>query len=1668
MDQNLVVSASLDDNLSPKLAEIKAQFLSVGEGAATATGGLGSFDQQLSALYAQGMSASEALAALSVSLDGNASASKASTTEILNLAAATGVLSEADRAELLAAESLRQERAALVGEIQAEIAANREAAAAALEAGAGNLALGNAIIAVNDEAAASGAAMIGMGAAETAVGTEAAGAAVEVGALDAAIGAAVAPIAALVVVVGGVALAFAGAVSDAKDFQAQIVKVQNNTDMSAAATEQMSKSVLDLSAKYGVGADVVSQGYMKITNFGFQANDAQKVLNASMMSAVSTGGDVAKTSELAASALHQYKLSGDEALPVVNAIHEGAVLGDATFEQFASTMSSTIAIAAALNVPLQDVVAAQSALTRTGMPAAKAQTQMVAILARLAKPTKQSADAFDALSQKSGDLDLSSKNLLNTLSTQGLSGVVDHLKAAYEKLGYSQVDATNETMTLMNAQRGGLGMAVLLGQGNADYANALNKVGDAMSGKINPAQQAMNNTNQTAQQQLAILGTTIKDDAIQIGEKFLPTLLSLTKEFLSMLPAIMGIANAIGSVLNPVFQVLGFLLSAIGTLLQPLGALFSAFGNQANEGTTQASNAAMTMAQIYKAAGTQVGGTMAQMGDDANASARQMGDAGYNGASAWAQNTTTGVQKGQVDTGALMVALQGTGEDTASALGDSGTTGGTAWGGNTASGIESKQGDIVTQVDTTKTNVDQTKAFGNTGQAMGETYTVGKDASIVKGIGDNQGSVKAAALGSAVTLWQTEAFAAAGYADGAAFNAALAAAIAKSQAGTLSIPSPFGTGGIGVDGTPYTTATPDKQQSLDSAAALANAQAKIAAEEAAAKNRHLDTAGGASNPSNNPDLTAIQTDIANTNAADTVAGYKAEEAKAKAAAADAKKAAGSAKKAADKAASDAKKAASDAASAATSRESALKSDANALQGDRKAVDAAQAAIDATAAQKPLTDATKALKDAQGQAALSTQMFGMALANEKKDLDNLKAAEAGALAPLNEGLQKATSELKAMQTASADAANATVVKLHDLNAALAAVEAQGSKTMQPFIDQTKKAQDAVNNLADATAIADQAFGQALHPLEDQMYALEQHAKVVTAADQAAVDQAQASADAVQARWDGIISKQQAALDAVKQQEQNVQNTDVLGGMRQSVTNLQGQLAGAKAGSDEYKRLQEELSKAQGALGLKTQEFSLADQLKATQDKAAAEEKAAADNLKAKQAIQAADQKQLDQDKANIQSKEDLINRTKAEFDYEQKVKQEQADADLKFAQKSQAAAQDTVDKQVAAINAQITATQNLEQERTYAEGQVEIQKNKEINGWNDKITKTGDYYKGLENNVNTQITDTQNAQTATDIADKAAIVSAQARVDAIKGRLDQDKTLADNAKAYATLTTAQAKLQEDQNKALDDLDPRVKTIAEKTQEANDNSAAYAKTINEQLNPAIQGMSDKVGTFTTSGLNPLKDALDSSQSTSVAGAVKAAFDKTKETSIPYLANSGFDEIYTHLNQAWIPQMKETLIIPFMAFLQGDKGLGGMAGIATAFDSQWDTIATTVEGDVQRVNRAVDGMRYPGGGGSGGQQPPSQQPPGSGQTQNVSGTSPFTAQSYGGYGMQSVGGGYSGASVPYTHAIGTQNNSTIYNVNVSLPAGVRDIPKTVSEWMPYARNAGIAIRTVARTGV
>ena len=198
-------------------------------------------------------------------------------------------------------------------------------------------------------------------------------------------------------------------------------------------------SSLDLlSASY----DVASAGFGEVA----QLSD---VLKASQLGATGGFSELATVADATTSVLNAYGLSSDQAAKLVDGFIQTQNDGKIVVDQYAQQIGRLAPIAAGAGVGIDELNAAISTVTATGVPVESTFAGLRQVIASIQKPTSEAAKAAEKLG-----IDFSA----TALSTKGLGGVLEELVAkggaSEETLAqfFGSVEARTAILPLLNDQ----------------------------------------------------------------------------------------------------------------------------------------------------------------------------------------------------------------------------------------------------------------------------------------------------------------------------------------------------------------------------------------------------------------------------------------------------------------------------------------------------------------------------------------------------------------------------------------------------------------------------------------------------------------------------------------------------------------------------------------------------------------------------------------------------------------------------------------------------------------------------------------------------------------------------------------------------------------------------------------------------------------------------------------------------------------------------------------------------------------------------------------------------------------------------------------------------------------------------------------------------------------
>ena len=367
-------------------------------------------------------------------------------------------------------------------------------------------------------------------------------------------------------IVGGLAVATkAGA-----DYESKLSQVANNTTMTTGEIAKMHSVIRDMGMNSAAPLSQLADGFMHVSNMGFKASEVQGILSAAMKSAVSTGADTGKTAELLAGVMHQFGMKAGEAAKAMNVLHLAGAQGNMTLEQLVASGGKSFTMAANLGVPLKDVAAALSALTRNGFNAAAASTQVTGMLSKIINPSVSASKELLRLSKLTG-IDLVKDFTVTGLAARTLPGVFDDLAAAAKRTHEPLAEMMKK---LIPATRGGIGATALAGNAAGDFS----QIRKSFDSGGDPTAEAYARSQKTLNSQLAQFHNTMTLLSADVEKALLPVLTPLLTwarqavQWFGNLPepvknfgvVLAAAAGAALTLLGPISSVIGSVLSLAG------------------------------------------------------------------------------------------------------------------------------------------------------------------------------------------------------------------------------------------------------------------------------------------------------------------------------------------------------------------------------------------------------------------------------------------------------------------------------------------------------------------------------------------------------------------------------------------------------------------------------------------------------------------------------------------------------------------------------------------------------------------------------------------------------------------------------------------------------------------------------------------------------------------------------------------------------------------------------------------------------------------------------------------------------------------------------------------------------------------------------------------------
>ena len=309
-------------------------------------------------------------------------------------------------------------------------------------------------------------------------------------------------------------IAFAGmagsatlAVKKYADFEAGILKVKTISDRSF---EEIKRLAEDLSVKYGLSVEQITEGnYQLVSSMGDVAN-AQEILDTSAKLSIAGFTDYESAMNGLVSVLNGYKMEATEAGRVADILMTVQNKGITTINELQGSLARVTSLANNVNVSFEDLAAALTTITANKVETSEAVTSLRSAFAELGKSSTVASKNFK---EATGEM------FSEFMKTHTIVDAIQKLEEYSKKTGKSFTD-------LFGSVEAGNAIMNLAGGNLTKLKNSLDDVKNS-SGTAN---KALGVLDEGADRAFSKLKEQANKVVREIGEALIPTVKDLTKK----------------------------------------------------------------------------------------------------------------------------------------------------------------------------------------------------------------------------------------------------------------------------------------------------------------------------------------------------------------------------------------------------------------------------------------------------------------------------------------------------------------------------------------------------------------------------------------------------------------------------------------------------------------------------------------------------------------------------------------------------------------------------------------------------------------------------------------------------------------------------------------------------------------------------------------------------------------------------------------------------------------------------------------------------------------------------------------------------------------------------------------------------------------------------------
>ena len=357
----------------------------------------------------------------------------------------------------------------------------------------------------------------------------------------------------------------------AADFEKGMSTVQSISGATGTDLEMLSKKAKEMGLKTKYSASESAEAFKYMAMAGWKAGEMADGIEGVMYLAGATGEDLAGTSDIVTDALTAFGMQAKDTNKFVDVLAQTANKSNTSVSMLGESFKYVAPVAGALKFNAQDVSTALGLMANSGIEASSAGTALRSLFTRMAKPTKESQTAMDALGISLTDSQGNMKSLDTIMreTRKSFAGLTESQKAQYA--------------AALAGKTGMSGLLAIVNSADSDF----NELSTAIYNSDGACKKMYDTANNNLSGQLTTLKSMVESIGVSFGEWLLPYIKqgtefiqrladkfnSLTKAQQDTIIKVGLIAAAVG----PAIFLFGRTVMVVGKLVKTVGMVGNAF-----------------------------------------------------------------------------------------------------------------------------------------------------------------------------------------------------------------------------------------------------------------------------------------------------------------------------------------------------------------------------------------------------------------------------------------------------------------------------------------------------------------------------------------------------------------------------------------------------------------------------------------------------------------------------------------------------------------------------------------------------------------------------------------------------------------------------------------------------------------------------------------------------------------------------------------------------------------------------------------------------------------------------------------------------------------------------------------------------------------------------------